>query len=714
MKAPPQPTRAEIEQHKSTHTPYASWCKHCVAARAIRRDHPTKGSGAAIVPDVGNNIEGPIKVSMDYMYLYERTNKNGESKHNPPHLIVIEHLHGRCWAHQVPNKGVHDKAHWLPRKVVQDLDNKGMKDAKIQLKSDQEPAIINVQTMIQEIRPGMVITTNSLVGESQCNGRVENAFRRAQEKVRALKHQVESGIKCRVLEDAPIMSWMVRWAAELLSKYAPGEDGRTPYERIRHEICAVPIAPFGEMVLYLPFTTVKRNKGDPVKRMGIYLGTNDRTEESMIGTETGATKCRSINRLTLEDRWNRDAVLRMRGATWEPVPGVDGSHVPVNIDENGVIQGDEQNCEKVEIIDDEAMKDIQPRISHDKLHVSRKAIQKYWPTDGCPACGVLVKKGHMMGRIGHHHSDACRSRIMDCMKKDPEYRGLTQKHDQHQSEGDIEVLSIEQLEEMRGRVRKAIHCIQQNIANEQHNLSAQLDNTMLKTLIGKMEMAEVYSPPRVTEMARKMGLKAGWRLDITTYDSDGEPWDFNKIEMRNRASRKILTDEPMVLIGSPMCTAFCAMNNANYLKMSAEEVSQRMAYGRKHLQFCSKLYAMQWKVGRYFLHGHPAGAISWQEKCIQELMTKEGIIRVNGDQCMFGIKSNDGTREGPARKATGFFTNSVGIAEKFNRRCPNRHGDIIHKHVTLESGRTRAAQVYPEDLCRAICEGLQDQIRMDA
>ena len=42
VKAPPQPTKVEIEQHQSTHTPYASLCKHCVAARAIRRQHPTK------------------------------------------------------------------------------------------------------------------------------------------------------------------------------------------------------------------------------------------------------------------------------------------------------------------------------------------------------------------------------------------------------------------------------------------------------------------------------------------------------------------------------------------------------------------------------------------------------------------------------------------------------------------------------------------------
>ena len=167
----------------------------------------------------------------------------------------------------------------MPRRMVQDLDNNGLRDAKIQLNSDQEPSIMNVQAAAQEIRPGMVVLTNSPVGESQCNGRVENAIRRIQEKARVLRHQLENGIKCKVPDDAPIMSWLVKWAAELLSKYAPGDDGRTPYERIRQETCVVPIAPFGETVMYLPLTIVKRSKGEPVKQMGVYLGTNERTEE---------------------------------------------------------------------------------------------------------------------------------------------------------------------------------------------------------------------------------------------------------------------------------------------------------------------------------------------------------------------------------------------------------------------------------------------------
>ena len=61
VKAPPQPTREEFERHHAIHTPYAPWCKHCLAARATRTQHPSKGRKAVSVPDVDTGV-GLIKV----------------------------------------------------------------------------------------------------------------------------------------------------------------------------------------------------------------------------------------------------------------------------------------------------------------------------------------------------------------------------------------------------------------------------------------------------------------------------------------------------------------------------------------------------------------------------------------------------------------------------------------------------------------------------
>ena len=202
---------------------------------------------------------------MGHMYLHERKRKYREAAYNPPHMVMIEHSEGRCWAHRVPNKGVLEEAHWLPEEMVQDLDNMGTRHHKIQLKADQEPAVVSAQGAIMEMRPN-VIPTNSPVGESKCNGRVENTIRRTQEKVRVLRHQIEHGITEHMLDNALIMAWLVRWVAELRSKYPLGEDGRNPCERIRDEVCAVPLVPFAETIMYLPLQIASGSKGKPIKR----------------------------------------------------------------------------------------------------------------------------------------------------------------------------------------------------------------------------------------------------------------------------------------------------------------------------------------------------------------------------------------------------------------------------------------------------------------
>ena len=69
----------------------------------------------------------------------------------------------------------------------------GYAGARIILKCDQESPIAAVQQEVVKNRPDVAtVPRHSPVGESQSNGRVENAIRRVQEQVRAftirLKH----------------------------------------------------------------------------------------------------------------------------------------------------------------------------------------------------------------------------------------------------------------------------------------------------------------------------------------------------------------------------------------------------------------------------------------------------------------------------------------------------------------------------------------------
>ena len=91
-------------------------------------------------------------------------------------------------------------------------------------------------------------------------------------------------------------------------------------------------------------------------------------------------------------------------------------------------------------------------------------------------------------------------------------------------------------------------------------------NERLVTRDYRAIVSEIYSPPRVAEAARVLShleIAPGLSLDITQCDELGEPWDFNKRHMREKARMKLLEQEPELLVGSPMCTAFSSWQRIN-------------------------------------------------------------------------------------------------------------------------------------------------------
>ena len=48
-----------------------------------------------------------------------------------------------------------------------------------------------------------------------------------------------------------------------------------------------------------------------------------------------------------------------------------------------------------------------------------------------------------------------------------------------------------------------------------------------------------------------------------------------------------------------------------------------------------------------------------------------------------------------------------------NVRCTNESGGTQHRHVHLEQGRAKLAQVYPRQFCIRICEGIAAQKRKE-
>ena len=209
-----------------------------------------------------------------------------------------------------------------------------------------------------------------------------------------------------------------------------------------------------------------------------------------------------------------------------------------------------------------------------------------------------------------------------------------------------------------------------------------------------VDVAEVYSPQRVTLEARKHGLKPGEAMDLTT------GWDFRQQEHRELAEKYVEELKPLLLIGSPMCTMFSRLQT---LSGWSDKKEERWVDAKEHIKFVIKLYEKQMAGGRLFLHEHPASATSWKLDEVQKVMKIVGVKVVEADQCMYGLKTRGekGQGEVAAKKTTKFMTNSSGLAEELTKKC-----DKGHAHQQLMDGRANVAARYPPGLCRAICRGI--------
>ena len=137
-------------------------------------------------------------------------------------------------------------------------------------------------------------------------------------------------------------------------------------------------------------------------------------------------------------------------------------------------------------------------------------------------------------------------------------------------------------------------------------------------------------------------------MDLTSIDeSDNEPWDFSRPEKRARAREVLLRDKPFMLIASPMCTAFCMLQeHCNYPKMEQSEVEQLVKEAVAHLRFALELCTIQHRAGRLFLFEHPASALFWAALMLQALANLSGVYRVSFDFCTLGMMTKTGEGKG--------------------------------------------------------------------
>ena len=154
-------------------------------------------------------------------------------------------------------------------------------------------------------------------------------------------------------------------------------------------------------------------------------------------------------------------------------------------------------------------------------------------------------------------------------------------------------------------------------------------------------------------------------------------WDLSNPQHRMMVIDMVNKERPLFIIGSPPCTKFSRLQNLNGRWRGPEDWQRFWSDWKqavKHVEFCTFLYHLQVRAGRYYIHEHPWSASSWELPCIRRLLQQLETKLTYTDQCQFGqVTVDDQGRTWPVRKPTGFMSNSRFVAEELCQVCAGGH-----------------------------------------
>lgn len=114
--------------------------------------------------------------------------------------------------------------------------------------------------------------------------------------------------------------------------------------------------------------------------------------------------------------------------------------------------------------------------------------------------------------------------------------------------------------------------------------------------LNDIHVAEIFSPPRVTAAAGRMGLTPGLAFDIS------QGWDLDNPANIRRLWQYVRSERPMLIIGSSECRAFSSLQN---LSQGSPNYQATLDKGARHLKLVTAIYKWQASQGRWFVHESP-------------------------------------------------------------------------------------------------------------
>ena len=100
------------------------------------------------------------------------------------------------------------------------------------------------------------VKKSSEVGESQSNAQLENGIKKHQGQFRTLKSHPEYETKIAIPLHHLVLQWMAWWSSGIYSRFAVRHHGRTAHEYATGHKTKLPVACFGETVLWRKKRTI--------------------------------------------------------------------------------------------------------------------------------------------------------------------------------------------------------------------------------------------------------------------------------------------------------------------------------------------------------------------------------------------------------------------------------------------------------------------------
>ena len=199
--------------HNPTHVPFRDWCPFCVASRG--RSSPHRKVVVNKTADTLPNFQAG--------YMFIRT--VAESK-TQPCITFVESRSGAVNSFMCAQKGGYEE---LTKKILRQFEHYGFLNP-VTVQCDKEMSIIDVCRNLHAKKKARTVLRNSPNTSHQSNGFVEAVHGHKQGLARCYQTQIETNTGIQLSAISLAITFAVRYAGFVLTRFTVRPDGRTPFQ----------------------------------------------------------------------------------------------------------------------------------------------------------------------------------------------------------------------------------------------------------------------------------------------------------------------------------------------------------------------------------------------------------------------------------------------------------------------------------------------------